>query len=116
MKEGGQNNAHDSILDLFAESLLTNFPDFSSLPETRDDIELKYILMGDFACFINRQMIDDIPYNKINIIFNSFLELGILEIADLICAGFFEGLELDRLHKFKLISTGKTKELLDKYF
>jgi hypothetical protein len=116
MKNSSQKDANDITLNLFIENLLTNFPDFATLPEVKDDMELKYVLLGDFAYFLNQQMIDNIPYSKINNIFNSFLELDILEIANLICTGFFEGLALDRLIKFKLISTGETKKLLNKYF
>jgi hypothetical protein len=115
-EEKTQKDANDTTLNLFIKSLLTYFLNFAALPEVKDDMELKYVLLGDFAYFLNQQKIDDIPYNKINNIFNSFLELDILEIANLICTGFFEGLELDKLFKFKLISTGKTKELLNKYF
>jgi hypothetical protein len=116
MKKRLKKDVNSNILDLFIESLLTNFPNFAALPEVKDDMGLKYVLLGDFAYFLNQQKFDNVFYVKINNIFNSFLELNISEIANLICTGFFEGLELERLFEFESIATGETKELLNKYF
>lgn len=104
------------LINKFVEQLLVQFPEFSKqIEEVSETLEFYYCLFGDFGMFMRDQESED-TYIKVNALFNSYLQYGIDEIANLVFVGFFEGLTLEPLNKLWEVSTCEVKELLKMYF
>ena len=87
----------DYLIKEFADQLMIQFPEFTKqVEDISESLEFHYNLFGDFGYFMRDEK-DEKIFIKINDFFNSYLQHGIDEIANLVFVGFFESLTLESL-------------------